>query len=684
MKLQKYTKAELISKLENIRKERLENSKLVENESDSKISNKSEVSINKNKNTSDQIFDILIKVRNLFLSLSVIAIFTRVFKNYKSVRAVLKLANYIVLAIFGISIFEAFGLGFLVKFFNELRYVFGGVIAYLTDTSFYNYMIKMFNVSDNDQSIRNNYKKPIEPNWKEEYQKAERKREWEKWLEKHPHKKDDDGIDSKLIILSILFLGGTIAIWYYGKDALDMVSPAVSLTSLIQRILRGGRDDDDNGDNVPIVLENPSERSISPDMLVYSSDNLTPNALNNDHLNNISPTPPAPPAPPAPPVPPTTSHGPPNSLLTEIEKGKKLKKVVTIVKGNTDLGNVISDIKPDKNVGMFEHLKNNLDKLRPVITGDDSELEISKSGDNWENSGETTPTNILDKGKGVERSISPDMLSYSSDSVKQDKKQKFLDSIKLDNDNKQTSSKIAPVLDRIKENFPNLSDETLAKLSTKEGLKNRHEIIANLSEDELKTNITPLKNFELKIDSFSKLNELSKAEREKFYKEIESIDIDELIDTVNTAPNVNATFINSILDRNVDAKIAKLVQDNPGSSKMQIVEQLIQDNPNNKIEILDIVNKGFMSQVDYMKFNLNPSQLAKFNKQLKKEDLEELKSLSEKRSIDQIRSLQATNRTHNNLLNEIKRKSSKNIVNENKFDEENNDNKFSDTNNLFD
>jgi hypothetical protein len=161
-----------------------------------------------------------------------------------------------------------------------------------------------------------------------------------------------------------------------------MVSPAVSLTSLIQRILRGGRDDDDNGDNVPIVLENPSERSISPDMLVYSSDNLTPNALNNDHLNNISPTPPAPPAPPAPPVPPTTSHGPPNSLLTEIEKGKKLKKVVTIVKGNTDLGNVISDIKPDKNVGMFEHLKNNLDKLRPVITGDDSELEISKSGDN--------------------------------------------------------------------------------------------------------------------------------------------------------------------------------------------------------------------------------------------------------------------------------------------------------------
>jgi hypothetical protein len=31
---------------------------------------------------------------------------------------------------------------------------------------------------------------------------------------------------------------------------------------------------------------------------------------------------------------------------------------------------------------MMEHLKNSLDKLRPMITGDDSELDIPQSGDN--------------------------------------------------------------------------------------------------------------------------------------------------------------------------------------------------------------------------------------------------------------------------------------------------------------
>jgi len=34
---------------------------------------------------------------------------------------------------FGISIFEAFGFGFIVKLLGELKYIFGGIVAYLTD-----------------------------------------------------------------------------------------------------------------------------------------------------------------------------------------------------------------------------------------------------------------------------------------------------------------------------------------------------------------------------------------------------------------------------------------------------------------------------------------------------------------------------------------------------------------------
>jgi hypothetical protein len=63
---------------------------------------------------------------------------------------------------FGISIFEAFGFGFIVKLLGELKYIFGGIVAYLTDSTFYNYLVNLFNVADENQSVRNAYKKPVE------------------------------------------------------------------------------------------------------------------------------------------------------------------------------------------------------------------------------------------------------------------------------------------------------------------------------------------------------------------------------------------------------------------------------------------------------------------------------------------------------------------------------------------
>jgi hypothetical protein len=63
---------------------------------------------------------------------------------------------------FGLSIFEAFGLGFIVKFLGELKYIFGAVVAYLTDSTFYSYLMTVFNINEENQSVRTNYKKPIE------------------------------------------------------------------------------------------------------------------------------------------------------------------------------------------------------------------------------------------------------------------------------------------------------------------------------------------------------------------------------------------------------------------------------------------------------------------------------------------------------------------------------------------
>jgi len=372
--LEKYTKAELISKLQNIKKE-------------NKVSNENHSS------KLPTIIDVLYNFKIWVLSLTIITILLKIFKQYKSVRAILKLANFIVWSMFGLSIFEAFGFSFLIRFFNELRYIFGSIVNYLTDSTFYNYMKSALKTVDQNDSVRSGYKKTVEKiDWKAEFEKAERQREMEKWRDKY-EKHQDDKIDTKTIALLVLLLSGTIATWYYGPDLLYLFSPIWNMKDLIKKILRGGRDDDDGDDNnIPIILENPSERSKTPDMLVYSSANSAPNALNSDHLNTISPTPAPsqiinpeqatdpvptqaidpdpstqvidpgpsqaidpgpstqaidpsiPPAPPAPPIPKTES-GEPASLLDMIKKGKKLVKPDPNYKGKTQNSKITPVLK---------------------------------------------------------------------------------------------------------------------------------------------------------------------------------------------------------------------------------------------------------------------------------------------------------------------------------------------------
>jgi len=117
--LEKYTKAELISKLEKLNKLDQQNS----------VKTKDSNSIKDNSiKTSPTFFDIILKFKIWILSISVITILMQIFKKYKTIRAVLKLANYIIVTMFGLSIFEAFGFSFLFKFYTELRYNFTSFI----------------------------------------------------------------------------------------------------------------------------------------------------------------------------------------------------------------------------------------------------------------------------------------------------------------------------------------------------------------------------------------------------------------------------------------------------------------------------------------------------------------------------------------------------------------------------
>src|ERR1700761_4584446 len=98
MNLNKFTKAELISKInkENLLKD--ENKNQIKKES------------TKDTNNTSKFLEIFSLIKKLILSLTIIATLNKIFKIFKTVRAVLKLANYIILSIFGIFMLDAFGL----------------------------------------------------------------------------------------------------------------------------------------------------------------------------------------------------------------------------------------------------------------------------------------------------------------------------------------------------------------------------------------------------------------------------------------------------------------------------------------------------------------------------------------------------------------------------------------------
>ena len=118
-----------------------------------------------------------------------------------------------------------------------------------------------------------------------------------------------------------------------------------------------------------------------------------------------------------------------------------------------------------------------------------------------------------------------------------------------------------------------------------------------------------------------------------------------------------------------------MVDDNPGLGKQELIEKLIQQNPSHKDKILSIVSRTVDEQYSLWENKLPKDKLEKAQKYLQKEDLKDIEKVNESRTIDSIKTLKSINRSHSNLLQEIKSKASKSDFNTDKLD---------DTMNLFD
>ena len=372
MNLEKYTKAELISKLQKLQHlEKLEKSDL------KKSSVKENIPTNDSKTKSDSSFwSILTKIKLWILSWAIITFLIRLFRNYKSLRNILRIINYVILSLFGVSMFQMLGGPMLLQLKNYFYVI---TQLWLETIEYFNeFLGRVFNQTDAIPSTRVIYKKPIDNDWKAEFKEADRQKALKEWMEKHGYKEKEES-HYKMIILCILAFGAAVAIWWYGKDALDLLSPMAGIGEIIRNILRGDPGIPPAPPAPPAPLETPRSikfdnpvRPISPDMLTYSSDMVKPPKEVRDKYFKESEkeTEPIP-------GPSRTEMGVPD-LLKDIQKGKKLKKT-TVVKDD-DNGEV------NVNVSIYKKLENKLNKIRSV-TGDDDDV----IDDKWDD-GDKTPT----------------------------------------------------------------------------------------------------------------------------------------------------------------------------------------------------------------------------------------------------------------------------------------------------
>lgn len=114
----------------------------------------------------------------------------------------------------------------------------------------------------------------------------------------------------------------------------------------------------------------------------------------------------------------------------------------------------------------------------------------------------------------------------------------------------------------------------------------------------------------------------------------------------------------SLILKSVDFTLSRMIDENPGWNKQQLVEKLLKENPIHKDKILETVSLTVDNQIHAFSKLLSTKDFNKMVKVLVKEDIKEMGDLGENRNVEQIKTLAHVNRTHNKLLHEIKTKAS--------------------------
>lgn len=263
MNYKKYTKAELISKVENLQNKMISKS--------TQINTKSLIS--QIKVYFYQTWDLILTFKNLLFKLTLISLIIKFLKKYKLIRKIWIIINTIVMGIFSISIFDNYSFDFFSNIINEIRFISWNITDYLTNTNFYKYLNNLFsqneiidtkNITENKKTINdkklistsnendlNEYSKRI----KKENQNLKNKlleetqSKFANWI--NPVKEVIEQPDIETNYKKYLYLTGIIIItsltWYYFDE---IKTGGVSLIEWMLSFRSGPGDDSGNNPNI--------------------------------------------------------------------------------------------------------------------------------------------------------------------------------------------------------------------------------------------------------------------------------------------------------------------------------------------------------------------------------------------------------------------------------------------------
>lgn len=259
-------------------------------------------------------------------------------------------------------------------------------------------------------------------------------------------------------------------------------------------------------------------------------------------------------------------------------------------------------------------------------TTDENQPVASSSKNQIDN----TPSNIENTPKTLTQSLSAQF-------------DKFRKAVRGSDDGEETNDEFPSRLEEIKTQVYSQWDDT-AHLTTHGPFVGQVGLNPEL--------VVKLKNYS-DVNDNEIINEISEIKPDIFMNAIEKLDIEK-----------KEKFITI----NIDNNIMKLINENPGINKQQLVETLISENPQHKDKIFQVISSSLNKQLLEIESKFNAEQVEKLHKVLRDEDLKELQALNAKPSVDGIKAAISVNRTHSGLLAEVKSKTGK----------------FEDTMNLFD